>query len=426
MTNDLIKIAKDLPLGFHKVKDENGNIEEVKTKLDGGDLATYIKEYFENRFRYNLLELKLEFDRKPIEVGIERLLYVQLSQLGWSVGKETAMNSLLYVAKKNSFHPIVEFLENIEKDKSIEPVDIKKISTNYLGTDNPLYDQMMKVTLIGMIARVLDRGCKFDTCLTLKGEQGIGKSSFWRILAGNEWFCDTWQTTEKDLLLTIQTCWVFEIAELDGMTNKKDAAQIKSLLSSSTDNFRRPYEAAPDNHARPSIFVGTCNRADFLTDSTGSRRFQIIDLENNFIDLEKLEKDRLKILKAALKAYRKGEKTYLDDEYQKKSDNNNLNYQQENPFMSDIENWLNNPRQLGEFANGTYYSGEPVKLGDGFSTKDVLVWSKCRDEGKVTTADCRLAANCLTRLGFKQSLKREENKVMRKWYKQEQVTDVAD
>ena len=415
MTNDLIKIAKDLPLGFHKVKDENGNIEEVKTKLDGGDLATYIKEYFQNRFRYNLLELKLEFDKKPLEVGIDKLLYIQLQQLGYSVGQQNAMNALVYVAKENSFHPIVEFLENIEQKQNIEPVDINKISTNYLGTENELYDQMMKVTLVGMIARVLDRGCKFDSCLVLKGEQGIGKSSFWRILTGDEWFCDTWQTTEKDLLLIIQTCWVFEIAELDGMTNKKDAAQIKSLLSSSTDNFRRPYEAAPDNHPRPSIFVGTCNRTDFLTDSTGSRRFQIIDLKNNSIDLEKLRKDRLKILKAALKAYRDGEKTYLNDEYQNKSDLNNLNYQQENPFLSDIMTWLKDPRQKGVFANGTWYSGEPVKLEKGFATKDVVVWSGCRDEGKVNTADCRMAADCLRRLGFYQKKGRFDDDSYRKW-----------
>tara|TARA_B100000886_G_scaffold232766_1_gene162615 strand:- start:794 stop:922 length:129 start_codon:yes stop_codon:yes gene_type:complete len=31
----------------------------------------------------------------------------------------------------------------------------------------------------------------------------------------------------------------FELAELDGMANKKDAAQIKSLLSSSTDNSEK-------------------------------------------------------------------------------------------------------------------------------------------------------------------------------------------
>ena len=194
------------------------------------------------------------------------------------------------------------------------------------------------------------------------------------------------------------------------MTNKKDAAQIKSLLSSSKDNFRRPYEAVPDNYPRPSIFVGTCNRADFLTDSTGSRRFQIIDLEDKFIDLEKLEKDRLKILKAALKAYRNGEKTFLDNEYQLESDLNNFNYQQENPFMSDIEKWLNDPKNLEV----------------GFTTKDIIVWSNCRDEGKINTADCRMAANCLRQLGYVQKKERDKNSTVRKWYRPKSVADVPD
>ena len=419
MTNDLVKIAKEFPKGFYTVTNKKGEKFTCKTRLDGGDLTELMREVFDKRIRQNLLELKIEIDHQPLEVGLERFFYIQLSELGYSIGKDTAMNSLLYVAKQNSFHPIVEYLENLEKNKNIEPVDINKISTEYLGTDNPLYDQMMKVTLLGMVARVLDRGCKFDSCLVLKGEQGIGKSSFWRILASDDWFCDTWQQTEKDLLLTIQTCWLFEIAELDGMTNKKDAAQIKSLLSSSKDNFRRPYEATNDFHPRPSIFVGTCNRADFLTDATGSRRFQIIDLQDNFIDLEKLKKDRLKILKGALIAYRNGEKTYLDNAYQLESDLNNLNYQQENPFMSDIEEWLDNPKKLGEMINGQYYSGESIDADEGFTTKDVLVWSRCRDIGKVTTADCRMAANCLRLLGYEQSSKREENKVMRKWYKKD-------
>ena len=417
MTNDLVKIAKEFPKGFYTVTNKKGEKFTCKTRLDGGDLTELMREVFDKRIRQNLLELKIEIDHQPLEVGLERFFYIQLSELGYSIGKDTAMNSLLYVAKQNSFHPIVEYLENLEKNKNIEPVDINKISTEYLGTDNPLYDQMMKVTLLGMVARVLDRGCKFDSCLVLKGEQGIGKSSFWRILASDDWFCDTWQQTEKDLLLTIQTCWLFEIAELDGMTNKKDAAQIKSLLSSSKDNFRRPYEATNDFHPRPSIFVGTCNRADFLTDATGSRRFQIIDLQDNFIDLEKLKKDRLKILKGALIAYRNGEKTYLDNDYQLESDLNNLNYQQENPFMSDIEEWLDNPKKLGEMINGQYYSGESIDADEGFTTKDVLVWSRCRDIGKVTTSDCRMAANCLRLLGYEQSSIRQNNKVMRKWIK---------
>ena len=60
MTNDLVKIAKDFPEGFYEITNKKGEKFILKKRLDGGDLAGYIDEYFANRFRYNLLELKLE------------------------------------------------------------------------------------------------------------------------------------------------------------------------------------------------------------------------------------------------------------------------------------------------------------------------------------------------------------------------------
>ena len=61
--------------------------------------------------------------------------------------------------EKNKYHPIVEFLENLENDKQIIPADIKKISSTYLGTDieDSLYNNMMKVNLIGMVRRFMER-----------------------------------------------------------------------------------------------------------------------------------------------------------------------------------------------------------------------------------------------------------------------------
>ena len=74
-------------------------------------------------------------------------------------------------------------MENLENDNSIIPADINKISSTYLATDedNDLANNMMKVHLLGMVRRVYERGCKHDTALVLKGSQGIGKSSFFRI-----------------------------------------------------------------------------------------------------------------------------------------------------------------------------------------------------------------------------------------------------
>lgn len=44
--------------------------------------------------------------------------------------------------------------------------------------------------LIGMVARVMQPGVKFDYCLVLEGDQGKGKSTMVRILGG-DWHGDT-------------------------------------------------------------------------------------------------------------------------------------------------------------------------------------------------------------------------------------------
>ena len=77
---------------------------------------------------------------------------------------------------------------------------------------------MLKMTLIAAVARVKDRGCKFDNCCVLVGKQGTGKSTFWRYLASDEFFADTWQPKPQDLAMMLQRCWIFEIAELDRIT----------------------------------------------------------------------------------------------------------------------------------------------------------------------------------------------------------------
>ena len=69
--------------------------------------------------------------------------YVFLSEHGYSVRKGAAMDALLYTSQKNTYHPIVEYLERIEKDNYIQPVDLEDIATDYLGVDDELSNQML-------------------------------------------------------------------------------------------------------------------------------------------------------------------------------------------------------------------------------------------------------------------------------------------
>ena len=76
MTNDLVKIAKEFPKGFYTVTNKKGEKFTCKTRLDGGDLTELMREVFDKRIRQNLLELKIEIDNQPLEVGLERFFYI--------------------------------------------------------------------------------------------------------------------------------------------------------------------------------------------------------------------------------------------------------------------------------------------------------------------------------------------------------------
>ena len=72
-------------------------------------------------------------------------------------------------------------VRGIENDSNIYPVNIDSVATDFLGTNDPLYDKMLKAFLIGAVSRAAERGCKFDNMLVLKGPQGIFKSSFLKL-----------------------------------------------------------------------------------------------------------------------------------------------------------------------------------------------------------------------------------------------------
>ena len=183
--------------------------------------------------------------------------------------------------------------------------------------------------------------------------------------------------------MILQRCWIFEIAELDRISpNSEKAATLKALLSSPIDTFRRPYGRSIGSYPRPSIMVSSCNRTDFLNDPTGSRRYWVINLEGKLINNKKVLKDRDRIWKAALLAYKEGMILDLDDEYKEEINIRNLNFEAEHPFYSRIEEWTN--KEHNKYR---------------FTTVEALVNSGCRNDEHITDKDVKEAADCLRKLG---------------------------
>jgi predicted P-loop ATPase len=306
--------------------------------LQPGQLAIELRSQLSDRLSFNQLTMAPELDGETIPVCYLEEFYIALSERGWKIDKGKAFDVVVKIARENSYHPVAQYLNHIADDDGIEPADLESLASRYLGTSDCLYDEMLATTLVGAVARALEPGTKFDTCCVLHGLQGIGKSTFWRTLASPDWFCDTPQDNEKDLKLAIHTCWIYELAELDALTGKKEAAQVKAMLSSPVDQFRPPYGRGTEKYPRRSILVGTCNRDDFLRDETGSRRFWVIET-NHRPDTETLRNDRDRIWKAALLAHRAGRLPILSPSSQAESDRRNQGYAPEHPWLGLLGRW---------------------------------------------------------------------------------------
>jgi hypothetical protein len=218
------------------------------------------------------------------------------------------------IARRNSFHPVRDYLESL-------PVWDRKprVGTwliEYCGVESsdasPNYYAMNvgEKFLISAIARILKPGCKVDHILVLEGEQGIGKSTAARILAG-EWFTDQLgEMGSKDASMQVRGVWIVELSEL-GTLGRSESAREKAFISQQTERFRLPYGHRIVQVPRQCVFIGTTNLDTWLKDETGGRRFWPVQCRQ--IDQEALKQDRDQLWAEALVRYREGVSWWLDD-----------------------------------------------------------------------------------------------------------------
>ena len=208
------------------------------------------------------------------------------------------------VSMCNTVHPIRDWLGSLRWD------GVPRIDTwlsEYLGAKpSSFIGAMGSMWLISAVARVYDPGCKVDHMLVLEGPQGIGKSRALRILAGDDYFCDSMPDIHsKDASLQTFGAWVIEWAELDAM-NRAEATAVKDFITRQFEELRLPYGKRTVKVPRQCVFAGTTNTDGYLKDETGNRRFWPVVCGQ--IDCNRLAEDRDQLWAEAVARYKGGER----------------------------------------------------------------------------------------------------------------------
>nr|DAD67720.1 MAG TPA: virulence associated protein E [Myoviridae sp. ctULz28] len=178
------------------------------------------------------------------------------------------------IAEENAENKVATRLQSAQWDgeKRIETLFI-----DYLGCEDNVYTrEVSEKSLVAAVRRAIYGGIKWDNMPILIGPQGVGKSTFLKIL-GMDWYNDSLVNVEgKDACELIQGSWILEMGELSSL-RKSELNLVKNFLSRTDDIFRASYGRRAQKYPRRCAFFGTANDTNFLRDETGNRRFWPID-----------------------------------------------------------------------------------------------------------------------------------------------------
>lgn len=287
---------------------------------------------------------------------------------------EQVSKAIELVAHEREFHPVEVWLKGLPFSGAGH---IERIAREGLGLTNAREIDLVRKWFISAVARPLRPGCQVDTALILVGGQGVGKTSFFRALAGSWYNSGPVKPDDNNSLSRLHRSWIYEWAELAGM-NRRRQDEVRDFMSTTVDTWRGAYKHFDVRRPRRFVLAGSTNIMDFLCDATGNRRSWPAHV--GAVDVGLVTELREAAFAEARDALLAGEHWWLSREEEAAQAKATAAFEEVDVWQEPIEEWLE--RQAGLSRNC-------------FTALDLLRFAvKCNTD-KVTSTDARRVADVM-------------------------------
>ena len=266
-------------------------------------------------------------------------LYMRLSSPTMIWSKELAADAVTEIAKRNSYDPVVEYLQNLSHIKPLEDRYWDNLDKLLFGINDPIARQFMKRYLVAAVKRPCEPASEYRQIPVLIGKQWIGKTKLGKILFGKYFGSGIKSSFSVDDATKLERLWCCELAELDGLTRTAQIEAFKDFVSRTEDYERRKYGRDTEKIPRRNVFWGTANNPP-LNDKSGSSRFVCIALPEVPLPIEEVKKAFNAIWARAYQEYQSGYQCYSTAEEMKGIQQRNISYSIVDPWHDSIENFL--------------------------------------------------------------------------------------
>ena len=310
-------------------------------------LIEFLGQWLGGRLKWDEMRQEMLLDNKPVENP--ELLYLDLAEeTGIDMPKVVVQDCYITASKRNRFNPVRDYLQLVRTNllngqDADHLVPVYEIGARFWGITDPFQSLLFGKHLMALVDRAYEQGCEHQTCLVLRGPQGVGKSLGLKALAPTKslYVGSDELPGDKDLLMLFSQAWIYEFEEIDRMFHKRTVSAIKALISRSVDNYRSPYERKTREWPRVAVLFGTTNQEQFLVDETGERRWWVVDVENP-VDIDQIRVNRDLIWASVMAAMDAGECRHLQPEQYQLSAANAATASRESLMLDRVQAWLGN------------------------------------------------------------------------------------
>ena len=191
-----------------------------------------------------------------------------------------------------------------------------------------------------MVGCVLDEKVINHTVIVFSGKQGLGKTTWVEKLVPKQLkeylFSGTINPNNKDTLVQLAECMLINLDELENL-NRSEIGSLKEIITKTQIRMGKAYGHNNETMPRRASFAGSVNTAQFLNDSTGSRRFLCFELEGikyqHDVDINMA-------FSQALFLFKSGFRFWFDQEEIKDISENNEQYQLRSPEEELLLTWF--------------------------------------------------------------------------------------
>ena len=192
------------------------------------------------------------------------------------------------------YNPVRDWMESRRWDGESR---LQSFLDSITSPNQALKEMLMKKWLISCVAAACEpKGVELEGILVFQGAQGLGKTLWFKRLANYDegWLLEgaTLNPSDKDSVKQAVSHWIVELGEIESTFKKSDIDQLKAFVTKKTDELRLPYDRAFTTYQRRTAFYASVNAREFLTDTSGNRRFWVIPVAgidvNHGVDMQQL------------------------------------------------------------------------------------------------------------------------------------------